>query len=304
MAAVYRRSAWTSRTAGAARPFDIFAALKKEKRPPKAAKPQKKAISRDSALLHASRAEDDKWLRRRPAADAAGQPGSDPSFCEPSRLLMTALGSVSVIFRLGMDQQESRFLAWKTGFTPLLSCLGCDCAYYIFLPAPVPHGTPSPRRAQADRRPLDCPLDVPARVVVQERDPRHVRTRTEGLPERGAVVRAVRRVDLEGAEVLHERRGRDAVFGHGEGRRARVERVGHAVDRQAGDILDAGEKLALQEVLVGADGREAGAEAVAPRQRAAVGDAPEAVAQRRQVVHGGRRARQSFEGRRAQLPPR
>ena len=57
---------------------------------------------------------------------------------------------------------------------------------------------------------------------MQERDPRHVRTSTEGLPERGAVVRAVRRVDLAGAEVLHERRGRDAVFGHGEGRGARV----------------------------------------------------------------------------------
>ena len=90
---------------------DIFAALKKEKRPPKAEKPTAKKPRRDA---EAERREDDKWR--------AGRPPTPPGRQENPQVHRYAADGLPVYkyFHLGMDQQD--------GGTPLCP-FDCDCCF-------------------------------------------------------------------------------------------------------------------------------------------------------------------------------
>ena len=90
---------------------DIFAALKKEKRPPKAEKAPTKKPRRDA---EAERREDDKWR--------AGRPPTPPGRQENPQVHRYAADGLPVYkyFRLGMDQQD--------GGTPLCP-FDCDCCF-------------------------------------------------------------------------------------------------------------------------------------------------------------------------------
>ena len=90
---------------------DIFAALKKEKRPPKAEKAPTKKPRRDA---EAERKEDDKWR--------AGRPPTPPGRQENPQVHRYAADGLPVYkyFHLGMDQQD--------GGTPLCP-FDCDCCF-------------------------------------------------------------------------------------------------------------------------------------------------------------------------------